>query len=256
MRAEWNETAVQDGSVETERALRQDLAAAFRIAARLGWHESVGNHFSAAVSDDGARFLMNPKWRHFSEVRASDLLLLDADDGATMERANAPDPSAWCIHGTVHRLNPAARVLFHCHPPNATVLAALKDPSMKPIDLNTARFFGKVAIDLGFGGMADEAQEGRRIAETLGGNPVLIMGNHGLSVAAPTVAEAFEHLYLFERAAGTLLSAYASGQPLSVMSDTLAAKTAADWAPYSGMGAAHFAHWKRRLDAEEPDYRN
>ncbi|GAA0773944.1 hypothetical protein E1180_00645 [Roseibium denhamense] len=240
---------------QDEQTLRADLAAAFRIAVELGWHESVGNHFSAAVSADGTQFLMNSKWRHFSEVTASNLLLLDANDDTVMEGPDAPDASAWCIHGTVHRLNPYARVLFHCHSPNAVTLATLADPALLPIDLNTARFFGKVALDLGFGGMADDAEEGRRIAETLGSKPVLIMGNHGVSVAGKTVAEAFEHLYYFEKAAGTLLKAYATGKPLAVMSDNLAAKTAAEWEPYSGMGEAHFAYWKRRLDRTQPDYK-
>lgn len=239
-----------------EQTLREELAAAFRIAVKFGWHESVGNHFSVAVSEDGSKFLMNPKWRHFSEIRASDLLLLDANDDAVMDGVDAPDPSAWCIHGTVHRTNPKARVLLHCHPPNATALAALQDPSLKPIDLNTARFFGKVAVDLGFGGMADEAEEGRRIAETLGEKPVLVMGNHGVSIAAETVAEAFEHLYFFERAAETLLKAYSTGQALAVMSDNLAAKTAAEWEPYVGMGYAHFDFHKRELDRTEPDYKD
>ena len=55
-----------------ERQLRIDLAAAFRAVAKLGIHEAVANHFSAAVSADGSKFLMNPKWRHFSRIRASD----------------------------------------------------------------------------------------------------------------------------------------------------------------------------------------
>lgn len=238
-----------------ETALRIDLAAAFRIAHRLGWHESVGNHFSAAVSGDGRRFLLNPKWRHFSAIRASDLLLLDADDPEAMTRPDAPDASAWCIHGTVHALLPEARVLLHCHPVHATALCTLQTPEILPIDQNTARFFGRVAVDTGFGGMADEAAEGRRIAETLRGKSVLLMGNHGVSVAAPTVAAAFEDLYFLEKAAQTLLLAHASGRPLSVMPDALAAKTAADWQAYAGMAEAHFAHWKAVLDLEEPDYR-
>ena len=62
-----------------ESALRTDLAAAFRWAARLNLHEAVANHFSVAVSDDGQQFLLNPPGRHFSRVRASELLLLDAE---------------------------------------------------------------------------------------------------------------------------------------------------------------------------------
>ncbi|MCB2029031.1 MAG: class II aldolase/adducin family protein, partial [Rhodoferax sp.] len=61
-----------------ESRIRIDLAAAFRWAARLGMHESIANHFSAVVGDDGSRFLLNPVGAHFSRIRASDLLLLDA----------------------------------------------------------------------------------------------------------------------------------------------------------------------------------
>lgn len=93
-----------------EQALRVDLAAAFRLAVHFHWHESVGNYFSAAVSADGSRFLMNPKWRHFSTIRASDLLLLDAGDDSEVDGPDAPDPSAWCIHGSIHRERPNARV--------------------------------------------------------------------------------------------------------------------------------------------------
>ena len=43
---------------DAHHAARVDLAAAFRWFARLGMHESVANHFSLAVSEDGQRFLM------------------------------------------------------------------------------------------------------------------------------------------------------------------------------------------------------
>jgi ribulose-5-phosphate 4-epimerase/fuculose-1-phosphate aldolase len=75
-----------------EWQLRVDLAVAFRLAVELDWHEAVANHFSLAVSPDGKRFLMNRRWRHFSRIRASDLLLLDAEDESAMEGPDAPDP--------------------------------------------------------------------------------------------------------------------------------------------------------------------
>jgi len=239
-----------------EHRLRIDLAAAFRLAAQFGWHESVGNHFSAAVSEDGARFLMNPKWSHFSAIRARDLLLLNAHDEATMSRPGAPDATAWCLHGALHRRVPEARVLLHCHPAYATALAGLKDPAMPPIDQNTALFHGQVAVDLDFGGMADTAAEGERIAAALGARAVLMMGNHGVTIAGNTVAEAFERLYYFERAAKTLMLAYASGQPLNVMPPDVALRTASAWRDYRGMADAHFAHLKSTLDATDPSYRD
>ena len=249
-------TAPNAASAMDETELRIDLAAAFRLAVEFEWHESVGNHFSAAVSADGRRFLMNPRWRHFSQVRASDLLRLDADDPEVMNGPDAPDASAWTIHGAVHRARPEARVLLHCHPPYTTALACLKDPTMKPIDQNTARFFGVTGLDLDFGGIADDAAEGTRLARAFGAHPILLMGNHGVTVSAATVAEAFEDLYFFERASKTLMLAYASGRPLNVMSDAIAQKTAEGWRDYSGMAFAHFAALKDKLDKSDPSYRD
>ena len=237
-------------------ALRVDLAAAFRLTARFGWHESVGNHFSAAVSEDGRQFLLNPKWRHFSTIRASDLLLLDAGDESVMAGPDAPDASAWTIHGTLHRRRPDVRVVLHVHPPHATALAALKDPSMPPIDQNTAYFHGDLAIDRDYGGIADDAAEGEHIAAALGDATTLLMANHGVTTTGATVAEAFERLYFFEKAAQTVLLARATGQPLAVMSEEVAANTARGWKAYAGMAEAHFAHLKSVLDREEPEYRD
>ena len=246
----------QDNTNTDETTLRIDLAAAFRLAVHFNWHESVGNHFSAAVSPDGSKFLMNPKWQHFATIKASDLLLLDANDDTVLDGPDAPDPSAWCIHGAIHRTVPNARVLLHCHPDYTTALATLKDPTMLPIDQNTARFYGKVAMDMGFGGLADNAAEGQRIAGALGNHSTLMMGNHGITTTAQTVAEAFEDLYFFERAAKTLMLAYASGQPLNVMSDDIAAKTAEEWDNFAGSAFAHFEQLKDMLDRYDLSYRD
>lgn len=234
--------------------LRVDLAACFRLVSSYGWNESVANHFSAAVSGDGTQFLMNSKWQHFSTIKASDLQLFDSKDTQTMHRDNAPDPSAWCIHSTIHAAEPKFRVLLHCHPPYATALTSLKDPSIKPIDQNTARFFNRVSIDLGFDGLANRDDEGLRLAKAFSGHNVMLMGNHGVTVAGNSVAQAFEDLYYLERACRTMILAYQTGQPLSIMSDELAEKTAKGWDVYLGIADAHFGQLKQMLDLRDPGY--
>lgn len=227
--------------------LRDDLAAAFRICHRMGWSESVGNHFSAAVSEDGRQFLLNRRWQHFATIRPDDLLLLDSGDESALEGPDAPDASAWCVHGTLHRRRPEARVILHCHSPYATALSCLADPTMVPIDNNTARFFGRTAYDMEFGGIADAEEEGERLAESLGDKSVLVMGNHGVTVVGQTVAEAFEDLYFFEKAAQTLMLARASGAPLAVLPDAVAQNTADGWRAYRGMAERHFAFLKSQV---------
>ncbi|MBN9510686.1 MAG: class II aldolase/adducin family protein [Alphaproteobacteria bacterium] len=233
---------------------RVDLAAAFRLAAEYGWHEAVANHFSLAVSDDGKQFLINPRWRHFSRMRASELLLCNADDRSTLDRPGAPDPSAWSIHGALHRLVPHARCVLHLHPKYGTTLAALADPSIPPLEQNCARFYRRVAIDLGYGGLANNADEGVRIAEAIGPHRRMMLGNHGVLVVAPTVAEAFDDLYYLERAARTVVLAYSTGRPLNVMPHELAEHTAKAWENYPPYSNAHFAEMKQILDAKDASY--
>jgi len=243
-------------AADAESALRQDLAAAFRLCDRFGWSESVGNHFSAALPGRDGAFLLNPRWRHFAAMRARDLLVLDADDEQVMDRPDAPDPSAWTIHGAIHRQLPQAQVILHCHPPYAVALSCLEDPAVLPIDNNTARFYGRTGYTAEFGGIADAQEEGRRIAAAMEGKSVLVMANHGVTVAGDTVAEAFEDLYFFETAARTLILALSTGRPLSVLSDEVARATADGWAAYRGMAARHFDYLKSRLDAEDASWRD
>ncbi|MDP6078322.1 MAG: class II aldolase/adducin family protein, partial [Acidimicrobiales bacterium] len=181
-------TAAENAAIEfDEDQIRVDLAAAFRLAAKMNFHESVGNHFSATVSPDGKRFLCNPKWRHFSLMKASELLLLDASDLSTMDRPDAPDASAWCIHGAIHARIPTARAVLHCHPPYATAMCGLIDPTIPPIDQATARFWNRTVYDMEIGGPPDDPVEGARVAEAMVGNTVMMMGNHGVTVVGETV---------------------------------------------------------------------
>ena len=236
-----------------EKNARIDLAAAFRLAARLGMHEAVANHFSMSVSPDGSRFLINPKWRHFSRIRASDLILVDTNDADSLASCDL-DPTAWAIHGQLHRLNPTAQVAMHLHPVYSTTISTLRDPTILPIDQNTARYFNRVAVDTQYGGMADSEAEGARLASLLKDRTRLMMGNHGVLIVAETVGEAFDDMYTIERACQILVTAYSTGRELSVLSDDVAERTAQDWEKIQDFSIRHFEEMKLILDREEPDY--
>ena len=239
----------------THWAERVDLACAFRWTARLGLHEAVSNHFSLAVNDSGSRFLMNPNQKHFSRIKASDMLLIDADDPRSTTGPDAPDPTAWGLHGSLHRLVPHARCAMHVHSIFATVLASLQDSRLPAIDQNTAIFHDRMVIDNEYGGFAFEA-EGARCA-ALFADPkkkVMVMGNHGVLVIGATVAETFNRMYYFERAAETYIRALQTGLPLRVMDDPLAEKVAVQTENYSGFDVNHLNELKAILDADAPDY--
>jgi ribulose-5-phosphate 4-epimerase/fuculose-1-phosphate aldolase len=234
---------------------RADLAAAFRWTARLNMHEAVANHFSLAINADGSQFLINPNQAHFLRVRASELLALDANDPDVLNRPDAPDPTAWGLHGSIHRRCPHARCVMHAHSIFSTVLASLADSSLPPIDQNTATFYNRVVIDDEFGGPAFE-DEGERCAAMLTdpSKTVMIMGNHGVLVLGDSVADAFNRLYYFERAAETYIRALQTGQPLRLIPPEIAEKTAQELEDYPGQAEAHLAAIRSILDHENADY--
>lgn len=240
-----------------ETKARRDLAAAFRWAVRLGFSEGIANHFSAALSDDGARFLLNPDGRHFARVRASELLLLDARDPDAGSGKAAADPTAWFIHAHLHMALPHARCIMHTHMPHATALSCLKQFEFPPLDQNAMRYFGRVAWDDTFNGMALDDEEGRRIAAALGDDKfVLMMANHGVTVIGSSVAEAFDRLYYFERACQTLVLALSTGRELNVADDAVALMTRQQWDSQPELIDHHLSELRAILDEEDPEYAN
>lgn len=236
-----------------EKTIRIDLAAALRLSAKLNMHEAVANHFSAAVSEDGKQFLLNPKWMHFSKVKASDLVLVNADDPQSFDRGEI-DATAWAIHGQIHSLRPDIRVVMHLHPIFATTIACLKDPTILPIEQNSARYFRRIAYDHHYGGMASHTEEGQRLAGLLKDKQRLMMGNHGVLVSSHSIGLAFDDMYTIERSCQLLVNAYSTGQALNVLDDEVAEKTAQDWEKIEDFSLAHFEAMKSILAKEDPSF--
>ena len=237
---------------------RKDMAAAFRWAERLNLHEAVANHFSLAVNENGTKFLMNPNRWHFSRIKASDLLLLDANDKAVLESENPPDATAWGLHGAIHKNCPHAKCVMHIHSVHATVLASMKESILPPINQVASIFFNRQIVDNNYGGLAFE-KEGERCSQLLQNTKftTMIMGNHGFLVVGQNVAEAFHRLFYFERAAEIYIKALQTGKDLSVLSDIVAEKTAVELEEEeipNPAGTSFLEEIKLILDKENSDY--
>jgi ribulose-5-phosphate 4-epimerase/fuculose-1-phosphate aldolase len=209
-----------------------------------------------AVNAEGTQFLINPR-KHFSRIRASDLWVIDADDPDSATGEDAPDPTAWGLHASLHRHVPHARCAMHVHSTYATVLASLADSRLPPIDQSSAMFYNRQVVDAEYGGLALEA-EGTRCARLFQDPSVrtMIMGNHGVLVIGQTVAETFMRLYYFERAARTYIMALQTGRPLRELSPEVAELTARQQEGDAQAEADFLRGLREVLDAEAPDYRH
>jgi len=232
---------------------RIDLAAALRLAARFQLNEGICNHFSYAPPERPDAFLVNPFGKHWSQLTASDLLLVDYD-GKVLEGAGELETTAFCIHSRCHQDNPQAACVLHTHMPYATTLTSLEDTPLEPISQNALRYYNDVAYDHSYNGLASDVEEGARIASALGGKRVLFLANHGVIVVGATISKAFEDLYYLERACQVQVLAHSTGRPLRRVSDNIAGATFKDQAAEQHYADAHFAALKRILDAEDRSY--
>ena len=143
-----------------------------------------------------------------------------------------------------------ARALYSCHG-----FGTLADSRLLPIDQNCAAFFNRYVIDDHYGGLAFE-QEGQRCAGLLTDprKKVLIMGNHGVMILGDMVADTFNQLYYFERAAKTYIRTLQTHQLLRALSDEIVKKAARKLEEYPDQASQYLDELKAILDDEGSNY--
>jgi ribulose-5-phosphate 4-epimerase/fuculose-1-phosphate aldolase len=201
------------------------LAAALRLAVLHELDEGIDNHFTVTVPGRQGQYLILPFGFHWSEARASEMIVFD-DQGHTLEGGAKVEMSAWCIHAPIHRIT-GARVVLHTHQTWAVALNMLKDNRLLPANQTAAFFHGHIAYDDHYAGTADSLAEGDRLAALMGKKPIVFMKNHGILVTGDTVAQAYRRLYKLERVCRTQILALSTGKPLEVLSDKVVAEVQA-----------------------------
>ena len=196
---------------------RVHLAAALRMAVLHELDEGIDNHFTVEVPGSSGHYLILPFGRHWSEARASDLMVFD-ESGRTVEGEGVVELSAQCIHAPLHRIT-GARVVLHTHQTWALALNMLQNNRLVPATQTAAFFHGQIAYDDAYTGLAADLNEGERLAAMLGDKTILFMKNHGVVTVGRTVAQAYRRLYKLERACRTQVLAMSTGQPLNILSD-------------------------------------
>jgi ribulose-5-phosphate 4-epimerase/fuculose-1-phosphate aldolase len=205
--------------------LRSDLALALRAAAHHGLSEGVCNHFSVELPDDSGRFLLNPRGLLWSEIQADDMVLVNAA-GDVLAGRHPVESTAMFIHAAVHRIAGKVCVL-HTHMPYATALTLTRARALDTtLSQNAMRFYGRLAIDAHYNGLALDAAEGERIATAMQGSDVAFLGNHGVVVCGPRIDYAYDDLYYLERACQAQVLAMSTGQPLLPVGAEVAALVA------------------------------
>ena len=238
------------------REAKVHLAAAHRLAVLDQLEEGIDNHFTVTVPGTNDRYLILPFGLHWSEAKASDMIVFD-ESGRTLEGEGVVELSAQCIHAPIHRLT-GARVVMHTHQTWAVALNMLKDNRLLAASQTAAFFDGHVAYDDTYTGTANFPEEGERLARVIGDKHVLFMKNHGVLVTGDNVAQAYRRLYKLERVCRAQVLAMGTGKALEVLADAVVAQVQAppenDRHPRAERERLYFEAMMRVLDRENPGY--
>ncbi len=241
----------------TERDVRIDLAAAYRLAAQRGWDDTVYTHLSATLPDEPGAYLINPFGARFDEITASGLVKVNTRGEVIDGSGRRVNPGGFAIHGAVHAARPEIECVVHLHTTAGVALSMLPG-GLRATSQWAMRLHGRLGRHA-YEGLAFDADEQARLVANLGARDGLILENHGPLTVGRTVAEAWMLMYILERAAQTQLAAMAAGGGrLNVVSDELAALTYRQWVG-DGRERDGDVEWPallRGLDSTSPGYRD
>ncbi|KAH8670789.1 aldolase [Xylariales sp. PMI_506] len=202
-------------NVADERAYKkQHLAAAFRVFAKQGFDEGVAGHISLRDPQNPEHFWINPLSKHFSQIRVSDLVLVNENGEVMPGGAQYPiNGPAFAIHSEIHKARPDLNAACHAHSVYGKAFSCFGRP-IEPLYQDAIRFYNDLSVYNAYGGTVVSAEEGRRIAESLGPkNRSIILRNHGIITCGQTVDEAAFLFIALDRCCHSQLLANAAAGP-------------------------------------------
>ncbi|MDF0732027.1 class II aldolase/adducin family protein [Pseudomonas entomophila] len=194
----------------TEWALRQELAACYRLIAHFRMTDLIFTHISVRLPGPEHHFLINPYGLLFDEITASNLVKIDLHGNAVEPSPHPVNPAGFVIHSAIHGAREDARCVLHTHTRAGCAVAAL-ECGLLPVNQMSMAFYGKVAYHT-YEGIALDLDEQQRLVADLGDKPVMILRNHGLLTVGASVGEAFLRMYYLEKACEIQLAAQSAGQ--------------------------------------------
>ncbi|MBL8474269.1 MAG: class II aldolase/adducin family protein [Rhodocyclaceae bacterium] len=241
---------------QTERQLRIDLAACYRLVALFGWDDLIFTHISARLPGPEHHFLINPYGMMFDEITASSLVKVDLQGNKLDSSAADINPAGFTIHSAVHAARRDAACVLHVHSVNGVAVSA-QEQGLLPLSQHSIFVLASLAYH-DYEGVALEADEKPRLVRDLGDKRFLMLRNHGLLTVGRSVAEAFVAMYFFEASCMMQVRAQSGGVLLRHIGAEIVAGAERQWQAVTH-GAGGGLAWPallRKLDRKNPGYRD
>lgn len=236
-------------AAEERRHRKERLAGAFRLFSKCGFDEGVTGHITARDPERLDHFWVNPFGMHFSQIRTSDLLLVN-DRGEVVEGQREVNLAAFAIHSRIHKARPDVIAAAHTHSLNGKAWSSL-GRLLDPLTQDACAFYEDHVVFADYTGVVYETEEGQRIARALGDKKAGILCNHGLLTVGQTVDEAAWWFITMDRSCQAQLLAEAAGEPRRIPHET--AKLTHSQVGTHAVGWFQFQPLWDRISREQPD---
>lgn len=246
--------SVQHRVSAEEWQTRVDLAACYRLVAHFGWSDLVFTHITARVPGVQGQFLINPYGLMFEEVTASSLVKIGLAGEKLDDSPFAVNPAGFVIHSAVHSARHDAQCVLHVHSLNGVAVSAQRE-GVQPISQQSMFVLASLGYHE-YEGVALNEEEKPRLIADLGDKTFLMLRNHGLLTAGPSIADAFLAMYIFEAACAIQVRAQSGSAILSFIPSHLIAGAQAQAAAATQSLGGNLA-WpglRRMLDRLDPSY--
>ncbi|MEJ0041496.1 MAG: class II aldolase/adducin family protein [Rhizomicrobium sp.] len=239
-----------------EWAVREDLAATYRLVAMHGWDDMIFTHISARVPGPEHHFLINPYGLLFEEITASSLVKIDVDGNKVMESPFPVNAAGFTIHSALHMNREDAGCVIHLHTTDGVAVSAQKD-GLLPLDQHAMMIAGEMAYH-DYEGVALDLDERDRLVADLGDKNAMMLRNHGTLALGKNCADAFLRMYYLERACSMQVRALAGGAAPNWPNQGVPEKTASQGQVAFGgfVGALAWPALRRKCDRVDPSYKN
>lgn len=239
-----------------ERAVREDLAAAYRLIAYFGLDDGIYTHISARVPGTEDQFLINPFGMLYRDITASSLVKIDLEGRVLEDSPHDVNPAGFTIHSAVHAARHDALCVLHTHTVAGVAVSSLQS-GLQPCNQWALQFHDRVVYH-DYEGIALNLDERERLVADLGPTAkVMVLRNHGLMTLGSTISEAVILMLNLERACKVQMAIQASGQAVHSLSPEVCEVTAAQYEGVACKGATagtdpNAREWRALLQRLEP----
>jgi L-fuculose-phosphate aldolase len=189
---------------------KKKLILAGQVLVDEGQDDFTRGHISVRLPDDPGYFFMKPHSVGLDEITLANILTIDL--AGNVVAGTARRHSEVYIHSEVYKARPDVQCVLHTHPPYAIALSASGSP-LKCFSQPSALFYNSLGTYDDTINLIRTSEMGIRVAQALGGGRGVLLKNHGIVVAGPSIEEVVISALMLENAAQIQMIVEAAGNP-------------------------------------------